>query len=142
MKSCSKCGIQKALTEFPKRIDSPDGYRNHCKLCRKSYNQEYQKQNHTQLRNYKLQRIYKISIEVLQMLYETQQGACAICKVPLTLKKNSKGVSVEQVDHNHTTGKVRGLLCLNCNTALGLLKDNVNVLQEAKKYLEKDSKDE
>ena len=70
-------------------------------------------------------------VEYLEML-ETQDGNCAICKIeqdPL------------YVDHDHETGKVRGLLCEQCNFLLGNAKDNLGVLASAIKYLEKARED-
>jgi len=58
-------------------------------------------------------------------MWKKQKGRCVICKQPVKL----------HVDHNHKTGKVRGLLCSNCNTALGSFKDNIGILQNAIKYL-------
>lgn len=64
-------------------------------------------------------------------MLEAQEGVCAICGKPET-KPNAKYLAV---DHNHETGVIRGLLCNNCNRALGLLGDNVETLQNAINYL-------
>jgi hypothetical protein len=56
-----------------------------------------------------------------------QNGCCAICKLGLSLS----------IDHCHLTNKVRGLLCRNCNTALGMLKDSPELLQSAIEYLKR-----
>lgn len=66
-------------------------------------------------------------------MLEEQHGVCAICGKPET-KPNAKYLAV---DHDHKTGEVRGLLCNNCNRALGLLQDNTEVLQNAINYLKK-----
>lgn len=60
-------------------------------------------------------------------MLEAQGGCCAICKAP----KGNKLC----VDHDHRTGKVRGLLCSNCNAGLGMFKDSEDLLQSAKGYL-------
>lgn len=62
-------------------------------------------------------------------MLDEQNGVCAICKF--------KPKTVFHVDHCHSTGKVRGLLCINCNMALGLLKDNKMFLSQAIDYLSK-----
>lgn len=67
-----------------------------------------------------------------QMLTD-QGGLCAICGSP----PGSRPLSV---DHCHTTGAVRGLLCHGCNTGIGFLKDNVDLLRKAVKYLSKKGK--
>ena len=62
---------------------------------------------------------------------EHQDYCCAICETPEVQLGRKLGV-----DHNHTTGDVRGLLCTNCNAALGLLKDSPRLLRTAATYLE------
>ena len=67
----------------------------------------------------------------LQLL-DKQKGCCAICGLH-ELEHNGK----LHVDHNHETGKVRGLLCTRCNTALGKFKESPTILESAVKYLER-----
>jgi hypothetical protein len=61
-----------------------------------------------------------------------QSGVCKICGEPCPTYKHALAV-----DHNHTTGKVRGLLCNNCNNGLGRFRDNPQYLRAAADYLEK-----
>lgn len=69
-------------------------------------------------------------------IHEKQNGLCSICSKPEKMvKKSSDNVYRLCVDHNHTTGVVRGLLCHNCNTALGKFKDRPEVLLRAYEYL-------
>ena len=75
-----------------------------------------------------LKRLYKMSPEEYTILYIHQGGYCAICK----------GSDSLNVDHDHTTGKVRGLICASCNAGLANFKDNVEVLTQAIKYLNKE----
>lgn len=70
--------------------------------------------------------------DYLSMLNK-QNGNCAICKIDHSQQVNHKHLSI---DHDHTTGKVRGLLCNSCNRAIGYFKENVFALQGAIKYLE------
>lgn len=63
-------------------------------------------------------------------MYKEQDGRCAICKCYVAEKPLS-------IDHDHNTGKIRGLLCSNCNAGLGLLGDSVDNLQNAVSYLER-----
>ena len=82
-----------------------------------------------------LKRTYGISIEDYQRMLSDQQGECKICKSEgFVMAEHHKMKLV--VDHCHATGIVRGLLCHNCNRALGLLHDNTKVLLNAIKYLE------
>ena len=77
---------------------------------------------------------YNISVEYYDALFEKQQGVCAICNNPETRVLNNVVVRLS-VDHNHKTGKVRKLLCHNCNFKLGVLEDK-EFCEKAKKYLE------
>lgn len=74
-------------------------------------------------------RSYGLDAESYQKLAERQGYCCAICKQKVKLF----------VDHDHTTGKVRGLLCRGCNTVLGLIKDNPLCALEAARYLKENS---
>jgi hypothetical protein len=83
-------------------------------------------------------RKYKISLEEYNLMRLQQEYKCAICERSEQEVEQGRAKSTEtalQVDHCHTTGAVRGLLCTNCNTMLGKSKDNVGVLQKAIEYL-------
>ncbi len=88
-----------------------------------------------QNRKYKLMKVYGITIEDYDNLLESQNGVCAICKNIESHKTNGKIIDVLSVDHNHDTGKVRGILCHECNSLLGLARDNIEILEKAIKYL-------
>lgn len=77
---------------------------------------------------------YGITFRDYQDLFNKQNGVCAICKLPET-RHNGQNIMSLAVDHNHTSGYVRGLLCANCNRAIGLLKDDINLLKNAINYL-------
>lgn len=73
---------------------------------------------------------YGITSEDFDKLYSKQLGRCAICNThQIDLNKTLS------VDHCHTTGKVRGLLCMTCNAGLGMFKDNLNYLDNAFYYI-------
>lgn len=78
-----------------------------------------------------LKTLYKISREEYDQMFETQKGCCAICGVHQD--DHFRSLSV---DHNHETGKVRGLLCGQCNVGMGNLRDDVHILQKAIAYLQ------
>lgn len=156
-KVCCKCGEEKPVSEFHKDKNSSDGYTYQCKACRnakykeyyhanadkmkekrestKEYRKEYYNdpERKLQYRRKYIEREFGIKYEQYDQMLEEQKGVCAICGCSET-KPNAKYLAV---DHNHETGIVRGLLCNNCNRALGLLKDNKEILQNAIKYLEK-----
>ena len=73
---------------------------------------------------------YNISPEMYALMYAEQKGACAICRKP---EKKGKKLAV---DHCHDTGKVRGLLCMHCNTGLGHYEDDVDRMRRAADYVE------
>ena len=75
--------------------------------------------------------VYGVSAEFLADLLREQDGRCAICMKPFVKTPRGKPV----VDHDHKTGKVRGLLCDHCNAGLGLFKDNARLLLAAVHYL-------
>lgn len=78
----------------------------------------------------RLQRLYGVTMDYYNQKLEEQGGVCVICKIsPDSEKKRF------HIDHCHTTGKVRGILCSNCNTALGSFRDNVESLNRAIEYL-------
>ncbi len=77
---------------------------------------------------------YGVNSVVIQKLFNKQNNVCAICE-EVGFKMNEHVKSPLNVDHCHETGTVRGLLCHNCNRALGLFKDNIDVLQKAINYL-------
>lgn len=82
-----------------------------------------------------LDKTYGLTLEQYNEIYRVQNGKCAICKEEgFTLNPKQKLKIV--VDHCHKTGRVRGMLCHNCNRALGLLQDKVEYLQTAIGYLE------
>ena len=77
-----------------------------------------------------MQKLYNISLEQYNTMLNEQDGVCAICK-----KVNDSGKALH-VDHKHSTGEVRGLLCYRCNAALGYFKDSVTRIERAIEYLE------
>ena len=82
-----------------------------------------------------LKRVYGLDFNEYKLLLESQDNKCKLCLGEgFTMKKSHKVKLV--VDHCHTTGKVRGLPCHNCNRALGLLKDNKDTIQRALAYLD------
>lgn len=156
-KTCSKCCKEKPLTEFYKDIKGY--YVSPCKECRKIYANSryyipevnarirnyrqnpkvkiYQQsvQNKAIVRKFRLKHKYNITPVEYDQLLTKQDGVCAICHKPETRLCKGGSPSHLAVDHDHTTGKVRGLLCSKCNTVLGLTEDNISLLQNAIKYV-------
>ena len=83
----------------------------------------------------RLKSLYNMSIDDYNLLLEQQNNKCAICGIDRATFKNMKLPLC--VDHDHETNKIRGLLCNKCNSLLGLANDNIEILTEAIKYLNK-----
>lgn len=82
-------------------------------------------------RDYKLKTRYGITYDQFRYIFKKQDYKCKICREKIN---NSK---LRHIDHNHVNKKVRGILCSKCNTAIGLFRDNVDILKSAIKYLRK-----
>jgi hypothetical protein len=133
MKTCTTCTTTKSFSEFHKGKAYKDGYRSKCKQCISEY---YKERNYTpelkqKHREWSYKRRYGITPSDYDQMLSDQNGACKICGS----KDSKKGDHRFMVDHCHTTGKVRGLLCGPCNSAIGLLGDNISTLQAAINYL-------
>jgi hypothetical protein len=84
----------------------------------------------------RLKHRYNITLEEYNNLVIKQNGVCAICKEPETsIDPRNKRKRILSVDHNHQTGQVRGLLCILCNQAIGMLKEKSDNFLNASKYL-------
>jgi hypothetical protein len=126
---CTKCNIEKDLTQFCKDRTKPCGYVNQCKQCRL----EYRTLNKQTIVEKLVLRKYNLTPEKHFQMLKDQDNKCAICK-----SSNAKGRSKKfHIDHDHKTGNVRGLLCHHCNVALGSFFDNTTSLQAAIDYLNK-----
>lgn len=97
-------------------------------------NKKYREINKLKLSKQRISNRYNISIKEYEFLLKSQKNKCAICGI-----SQNKCLKKLGVDHDHSTKKVRGLLCGNCNRALGLFKDSISSLEEAIKYLQKSS---
>ncbi len=136
-KVCTVCGEDKKLEEFYNRKASEDGKSYRCKKCDNEARLKYKEKNYEshllsqRRRNYKCK--YGITIEDYDNMLKEQGGCCAICG---SSDSKCHGRMNFAVDHCHETGKVRGLLCNDCNRALGLFQDSSEILDKAVKYLE------
>lgn len=144
MKTCSKCGY--VGNNFPPSRGSQ------CRDCKNAYRREWGNRNPDKNRQYKqtwvdrnlsadrakhLKRKYGLSEEDYAVLLAAQGGVCGICGGDETCVRRSKsGAEAFAVDHDHETGRIRGLLCTRCNTAIGSLGDTAEGLRKALAYLE------
>ena len=127
LRKCSKCNQTKSISEFSIDRANPLGFVTQCKACKIQYARDHK----DEMWNSYLLLNYGITLDTYNKTLKEQNNKCAICKTD-----DPKGNSHKfHVDHCHTTGKVRGLLCSNCNMSLGGFKDNITNLEEAIKYL-------
>ena len=138
-KTCKQCTKNKPITEFRKRkrktkLGIKEYYESYCKACEAINNKEWMAEHKEErqvvdfCRN--LKRKFNMTKEQYYIMLTSQNGGCAICTKP----KSESGKALA-VDHCHDTLKIRGLLCNECNTAIGLFFDRVDLLEAAIKYL-------
>jgi len=166
-KSCTKCGVDKPLDEYWNHPNGKYGKRPRCKACVKEENAEFEKtyrpkrQDKSQAwyesnkdavkegrekigwrwkykpenkRNHNLKARYGISAKEYDALLARQNGKCAICGLEMDEGKRLA------VDHDHETGKVRGILHVRCNSAIALFKASPEICRKEAEYLEKHGK--
>ena len=131
MKQCTKCKVEKSLEEYHNNIQSKDGKASRCKLCSKEYSAKKYKENPHKMRVDKIFRKYGLTEQGYNQLLQKQNFNCKICEKHT--EDNLYGKLY--VDHCHRTGIVRGLLCHKCNSFLGLINDDENILNKAIQYL-------
>lgn len=133
MKKCTGCNELKALDCFSLHKGFKDGRNSKCKLCKSTL----QRQGHREGRyphtpysyGRQLKGKYGITIEEYESMLLRCESKCEICGEEKSLN----------VDHCHSTGSVRGLLCTKCNTGLGKFGDDIEMLRRAIRYLDGES---
>jgi hypothetical protein len=121
--------------EAKKAYDRKYGKANRKRLNAKSL--AWHHSNKDRSKDIKLRCYYRISIDDYQKMLVEQHGVCAICHKPEIIVCRGSEIKALSVDHNHATGKIRGLLCDRCNRALGFMDDDPAKLIAAANYLEK-----
>ena len=135
-KKCTKCNLLLPLCEFsPRGKDNPH-LRSACKKCNSKEWAEHKKNNTESYKKHREKawrdKGINFTNEQYTLLFYAQQGKCACCgREQMELKY------ALAVDHNHTTGQVRGLLCSNCNHVIGLAHENSAILRAIADYLDK-----
>ncbi len=144
MRKCQKCKELKLLNEFFYRTKKRLLRSSYCKNCFQDINVAYKKKNPEKIKVIKCKEYAKNKRKYLEAHYikrygidhdqydemcAKQNNLCVICQIP-HLKKLV-------IDHCHSTGKVRDLLCTNCNRMVGDSKENINTLLNAIEYIKK-----
>ena len=132
-KYCKKCSTNKSTEEFYKNHRTRDGLFYQCKNCCSIQDKKQTSASpfKKQIREFNRQLVKegvreKFTIEQFSNLLETQNNKCNICAVEMIQPC---------IDHDHSSGKVRSLLCRKCNILLGMCNDNISILENAIKYL-------
>lgn len=137
-KECPRCKQFKNWNEYPLGV-SGQRIHSYCKLCLDEYNKEWRARaridpnsprHPKNRRRYHLSKTFGLTVEEYEEIEERQDWKCGICEKALL------EIRFPHVDHNHETGRVRGILCFDCNVSLGGFKDNVDLLKKAIVYLE------
>lgn len=147
-KECTKCKTVFPVSDFYKSRKTKDGLTYECNRCQKlrstehyeankttrlEANRKWQSSNRSKVKQINRRahlKQYGLTEEAYASMLSEQHGRCAVCRQEESVKE------VLSVDHCHTTGTVRGLLCSRCNTGLGLFSDNPDILRKAVEYLE------
>ena len=131
VKFCSLCEQFLDRSNFYKDSSRKDGVTAYCKICKRSANSKWReanpnkvKQNNTWNRR---QNTYGVDKDIFEKMLYDQNFQCKICFINID---NSA-----HVDHDHETGRVRGVLCRRCNVGLGFFKDSIKNLKSAIEYL-------
>jgi hypothetical protein len=137
---CKMCGPLNShqVTKISKW--HPTHYCRKCRAEKRKYcpikNKIDMQKNGDKRKSAKLQKTYKITLEDYNVMLIMQNNLCAICKTHEDYMDRKKGIKRSlAVDHDHITGKVRGLLCHKCNTAIGLFNDTLSTVESAINYL-------
>jgi hypothetical protein len=123
-KWCPECDQIKPIDDFTRNRSQASGRSSYCRPCHNEISKR-DKEKHGGARNYHLRRRYGITVAHFDEMFAAQGGVCAICRE----------AKAEHVDHDHATGQVRGLLCFNCNGALGQFRDRTDLMIRAVGYL-------
>lgn len=161
MKRCTKCGSTKPLDDFYRMAGMRDGHRNECKACnlaaQAARNRANPQRNRDRVRQWQrehpdrvaekaaeyrasgrkaisnrkshLKRRFGLTIEMYDQMLAQQGGVCRLCGRPPAPDRSL------HVDHDHSTGRVRSLLCFTCNNALGDFEDDPVRLMAAASYV-------
>lgn len=137
LKTCQQCRVRKPTSAFSPNPKRPGSFRSKCRPCTAQISARYHGENREKILAKmiaaRLKKCYGLTVEQYHAMKTKQGGGCAICGSTTPGGKDNK----LHVDHDHKTGKVRGLLCNRCNIALGGFGDDIQRLRLAIQYLER-----
>jgi hypothetical protein len=129
---CSRCKKDKEEDDFPLDPTRRSGRYAWCKDCKAAYMREYTKSKPFYQRRQDYMKRYGVTWEKYEQMLADQNGGCAICG----RTSSGKGQPLD-IDHDHVTGQVRGLLCSRCNAGVSYFLDDSELTRKATAYLEK-----
>jgi hypothetical protein len=134
LKVCKKCGEEKLITEFSfkRPTGRKPGFQPRCKKCCVEDTRNWNIKNKASARDRYLQRTYNITEQEYKSRLLVQNNSCLLCKREFS---NTWGATAPVVDHCHTHGHIRGILCNECNRGLGYFHDSIKTLENAILYL-------
>lgn len=136
LRKCRVCGVEALsisdLSLFTNSTNGKYSKQNICKKCNNVRSSEYKKKNPDIWRKTNYKYLYGISLEEYEGLLQKQEYKCYGCSIHYDAQSFRLSV-----DHDHKTGRVRGLLCNECNRGLGKLKDDPYILRKLAAYIEK-----
>jgi hypothetical protein len=139
-KTCCVCSVRKPFIEFFNFKNKSDGKSYRCKDCdneaRKKWSDSNPEKAHLSSRGRNLKHKYGVGLKWYEEQFKKQNYSCAICESKTNKTTGDREFWNFSVDHCHDSGKVRGILCNNCNRALGLFQDNPELLKKAANYVE------
>lgn len=135
MKCCSKCSAVKPLDAFNKRQALKDGHSAYCRVCAREKALKHYSSSASRQAELRVRRVYGLSDQQVSYWQWRSLGLCEMCG----RKETSSGVSEKpkrlSIDHDHATGRIRGLLCFVCNA--GRYPDDITRLTARIEFLQR-----
>lgn len=140
-KKCRKCLAVKPVDAFWINRSNADGRQHFCRECGKTETYAYRTTDRGKIRVWAIRqrgrlKVFRLTTEQFDAMLIAQNYLCAICQKPETATLRGKTKTL-CIDHCHTTGKIRGLLCAHCNHAIGKLGDDPALIRRAADYIER-----
>ena len=130
-KTCTNCGESKPVSDFYKRKNRPGGLVSECKCCTISRNRSRYEGRKEEINDKRAAKLYNLTYDEVVRMRQEANGICKCCG-RAGLHHHKRLV----IDHDHTTGQVRGLICSRCNSILGFAQDDLSTLKNLVSYLE------
>jgi len=139
LKTCNVCKEMKSISQFSTDQAKMDKLCGMCQACNQKRCNKWYSENKLRQKNNRLKQSYGVTLEEYNRILGAQAGVCAICKLPPS--GAYKSAMSLNIDHCHTTGKIRGLLCNKCNSGIGFFQESVELTAKATEYLGKGDSD-